>query len=224
MGQANIRFDVTEESIRNGENAWGNFLADTARGAFGKPRSDFAFINSGSIRIDDYIAGDISYEDIARTFGFPSHLRRFEISGAGFRELMEAGYRGSGKSQGYFPQISGFRVCVDRRLPDRERIVSLQRETDDGWQEVDPQQSYSLVLPDYLFGDRDGYRIPAEARTTASSLGPELKYLVLDEIVQAQFEAKGVGSAVQTANPRFVSLGPARAQCWLASGAKKSGP
>lgn len=65
VGQANIRFDVTEESIRNGENAWGNFLADTARGAFGKPRSDFAFINSGSIRIDDYIAGDISYEDLS---------------------------------------------------------------------------------------------------------------------------------------------------------------
>ena len=75
LGMANLPFDVTEETVRNKENAWGNFLVDTARTAFGQPASDLAFMNSGSIRIDDYIADDITYEDIARTFGFPSQLR-----------------------------------------------------------------------------------------------------------------------------------------------------
>ena len=34
---------------------------------------------------------------------------------------MEAGYRGQGPSKGYFPQVSGFRIWVDRKRPDLKR-------------------------------------------------------------------------------------------------------
>ncbi|NIL94733.1 MAG: hypothetical protein GTO71_09895, partial [Woeseiaceae bacterium] len=59
----------------------------------------------------------IRFEDIGRTFGYSSFLRHTTVSGAEFVEIMEAGFRGGPESQGYFPQISGFRVCVDRSLP-----------------------------------------------------------------------------------------------------------
>ena len=214
LGMAKVPFDVTEEMVRSAENAWGNFLADTARTAFGKPATDFAFMNSGSIRIDDYITEDITYEDVARTFGFPSRVRRIELSGADFIELMEAGYRGAGGSQGYFPQISGFRVCVDRSLPEHDRIVSLQVPADSGWEEISGEQTYSLILPDFIFGDEDGYEMPEGSRETASLPGPELKYLVVDAIVKAQFVNEPVGEAVDPNNPRYVELGPERAACW----------
>ena len=214
VGTAGIRFDVTEESIRNEENPWGNLIVDVARSAFGQPRSDFAFINSGSIRIDDYIAGDITYEDIARTFGFPSQVRRINVSGAEFETMMEAGYRGAGRSEGFFPQISGFRVCVDSRKPDKERIVSLQLNNADGWTEIDSQEIYSVILPNFIFGDRDGYTIPQGARETASPPGPELKYLLIDAIVKAQFENKTVGAEVDPANPRYVQLDKNKESCW----------
>ena len=214
VGMASMPFDVTEEQVRNAENAWGNFLVDTARAAFGEPHSDFAFINSGSIRIDDYIVDDITYEDIARTFGFPSQLRRIELSGAQMVELMEAGYRGTGGSKGYFPQVSGFRVCVDRSKPDYERIVSLQVPDAGGWTEIDNQRSYSLILPDFIYGDRDGYVMPPASRESASLPGPELKYLVVDAIVKAQFVSQPVGEPVDPDNPRYVELGQARTRCW----------
>jgi 2',3'-cyclic-nucleotide 2'-phosphodiesterase (5'-nucleotidase family) len=214
VGTAGVPFNVTEEQIRNDENAWGNFLADVARGAFGDPESDLAFINSGSVRIDDFIVDDISYEDIVRTFGFPSHLRRIEITGKQIVDLMEAGYRGSGGSKGYFPQVSGFRVCIDRSLPDHQRIVSLQVPGNGSWAEIDKDGRYTLILPDFIFGDRDGYVMPAASRATASSLGPELKYLVVDAIVKAQFINEPVGEAVDPARPRFVELGPERDACW----------
>jgi len=214
VGMAGIRFDVTEESIRNAENPWGNLIVDVARSAFGEPKSDFAFINSGSIRIDDYIADDISYEDIARTFGFPSQVRRINVRGAEFKEMMAAGYRGAGRSEGYFPQVSGFRVCVDRSKPDYERIVSLQVQNTDGWSEINAEQSYSVILPNFIFGDRDGYTMPQGSRETASPPGPELKYLLLDAIVKAQFENKTVGAEVDPANPRYVELGINRESCW----------
>ncbi|MDA1063129.1 MAG: 5'-nucleotidase C-terminal domain-containing protein, partial [Proteobacteria bacterium] len=169
VGEAAVPFDAREEVIRNEESSWGNFIVDTARSAFGKPIADFAFINSGSIRIDDYIMGDIRYEDIARSFGFSPYLRWLQLSGAQFRTLMEAGYVGEG--EGNFPQVSGFRVCVDRRLAHRSRIVSLQVPTEAGWQEIDASRQYTLVLPDFLYQNNDGYVIPDHLRDPHSRTG-----------------------------------------------------
>jgi 2',3'-cyclic-nucleotide 2'-phosphodiesterase (5'-nucleotidase family) len=212
LGEAAIRFDVTEELVRNRESSWGNFLVDQALGAFGSPPADFAFMNGGSIRIDDYVMGDISFEDVARTFGFSSYLRWLTLSGAEFKTLMEAGYVGDGG--GNFPQISGFRVCVDRRLPDRSRIVSLQIQGDDGWTEIVAEQQYTLVMPDFLYQNNDGYMIPDSARDPDSRTGAELKYLVVDAIIDAQRLGKKVGQAVDPANPRYVALSPDRENCW----------
>jgi 2',3'-cyclic-nucleotide 2'-phosphodiesterase (5'-nucleotidase family) len=217
VGVAGDRFDVTEESVRNEENGWVNFIVDQARGAFGERNADFAFINSGSIRIDDYIADDITYEDIARTFGFSSQLRRMTLSGAEFVTLLEAGYRGEGRSHGYFPQISGFRVCVDRSRPDFSRIVSLQVPGMDGWAEIVDDSQYSLIIPDFLFGDRDGYTMPRSARESATPPGTVLQYLVLDAIIKRQARGKSIGEPVDPANPRLVELDSGRSECWSAS-------
>ena len=220
VGSAAVAMDATEERIRSKENGWGNFVVDQMRGAFGKPAADLAFINSGTLRIDDIVADDITFEDIARTFGFSSFLRHMTISGGEFREVMEAGYRGYG-SQGYFPQVSGFRICVDRRQPAGQRIVSLQVPTAEieadtvrpaGWQEIESDAEYSLVVPDYLYGGGDGYELPQDR--PASRPGSELKYLVLDGIVRAQAEGRAVGALPDPDNPRFVELGPDRASCW----------
>ena len=213
VGRAAVAMDATEEQVRSKENGWGNFIVDQMRGAFGKPAADLAFVNSGTLRIDDYVAGDILFEDIARTFGFSSYLRYMTISGREFRKVMEAGYRGSG-SQGYFPQVSGFRVCVDRNLPVGERIVSLQVPGEAGWQEIEADTQYSLVVPDFLYRGGDGYALPQDP--PASKPGSELKYLVLDAIVRAQAEGRVVGALPDSANPRYVELTTGRTGCWSA--------
>jgi len=216
LGEAGHRFNVTEEFVRNEESGWANFLVDQARGAFGEPQADLAFINSGSIRIDDYIAGDITREDVERTFGFPSQVRRFSVTGAEFVALLEAGYRGGRRGEGYFPQISGFRVCVDYNLPDHSRIVSLQLPGTAGWSEIDASQIYTVVLPDFLFGDQDGYVMPQSARESVSPIGPEIKQLVLDAVADLYAKGEEIGHKVDPANPRFVALGPDRESCWSA--------
>ena len=213
VGVAAFSMDATEETIRNAENAWGNFVVDQMLTAFGEP-ADLAFINSGTLRIDDYIADDIAFEDIGRTFGFSSFLRYMPISGVEFRQLMEAGFRGEGLSKGYFPQVAGFRVCVDRSRESGDRIVSMQVPTEAGWQEIDAQREYIVVLPDFLFGGGDGYEVPENRKQQASRTGSELRYLVLDAIIRAQAEGKGVGEPVDPANPRIVELGAQRAACF----------
>jgi len=212
IGTAAHRMDVREETIRSRETSWGNFVTDLMRKAFGDPPADLAFINGGTLRIDDYIEDDIRFEDIGRTFGFSSLLRYTTVTGAEFKRIMEAGYRGGPEAQGYFPQVSGFRVCVDRSRKEFDRIVSLQLPSGDGWQEIEADREYLLVVPDFLYGGGDGYEIPKDR--FASRPGSELKYLVLDEILRAQGNGESVGEPVTRENRRYHELLESKEPCF----------
>jgi 5'-nucleotidase len=212
IGEAAVPLDAREVTIRNEESNWGNFVVDQMRGAFGKPEADLAFINSGTLRIDDYIIGDIAFEDIGRTFGYSSYLRHMTMTGAEFRTVLEAGYRGTGPSKGYFPQVSGFRVCVDRSRPEGDRIVSLQVPLGEQWQEITAQREYGVVVPDFLYRGGDGYVFPQNRE--ASRPGSELVYLVFDAIINAQAEGRAIGAPVDPENPRIVILDEPGAPCW----------
>jgi 2',3'-cyclic-nucleotide 2'-phosphodiesterase (5'-nucleotidase family) len=212
VGVAALALDAREVTVRSEESSWANFIVDQMRGAFGKPAADLAFINGGTLRIDDYIADDILFEDIGRTFGFSSYLRHTTVTGAEFRKIMEAGYRGAGGAQGYFPQISGFRVCVDRSRKEGDRIVQLEVPDGDGWGEIEGEKEYSLVVPDFLYGGGDGYQIPKDR--PVSRPASELIYLVLDGVLDAQAQGQKVGEAVDPANPRFFELREAKQPCF----------
>lgn len=212
VGEAALPLDGREVTVRNQESNWGNFIADQMRGAFGEPEADLAFVNGGTLRIDDYIAGDILFEDIGRTFGFSSFLRLTTVSGAEFRDLMEAGFRGFGSSKGYFPQISGFRLCVDRSRHEFDRIVSLQVPAAEGWIDIEDEQQYSLVVPDFLYNGGDGYQVPQDRPVSRPS--SELIYRVLDAVLQAQSQGEKVGKAVDPANPRYFELLESKQPCF----------
>ena len=212
IGTAAVPLDGLETTVRNVESNWANFIVDQMRGGFGEPAADFAFINGGTLRLDDFIADDITYEDLARTFGFSSFLRHLVMNGADFKQLLENGYRGTGPSKGYFPQVSGFRVCFDRSRPDGERIVQLQRPFEDSWQDIELAADYTLVVPDFLFGGGDNYDF-SKARNI-SRPGSELKYLVLDAIMREQKEGRAIGTYVDSANRRIASLPTGAERCF----------
>ena len=213
VGTAALAMDAREEQIRSSETSWGNFIADQMRGAFGEPHMDMAFLNSGTLRLDDIVQDKILFDDIARTFGFSSFLRYTTVTGAEFKRVMEAGYRGGPESQGYFPQVSGFRVCVDRSRDEYDRIVSLQVPTDDGWAEIEAEREYTLVVPDFIYRGGDGYAIPKDDRFV-SRPASELQYLVLDAILVAQGEGRAVGEPVTRDNRRYHSLLEPKEPCF----------
>jgi 2',3'-cyclic-nucleotide 2'-phosphodiesterase (5'-nucleotidase family) len=212
VGAAALPLDGREVIIRNDESNLGNFIVDQMRTAFGNPPADLAFVNSGTLRLDDFIAGDINFEDIGRTFGFSSYLRYMTIRGGDFRALLEAGYRGVGPSKGYFPQVSGFRVCVDYTRPSGNRIVQMLVPRGSGWAEIEAHRDYVLVAPDYIFRGGDGYDF-SQARN-ASRPGSELQYLVLDAILVAQAKGEKVGEAVNPDDRRIAFLQPGDDACF----------
>ena len=204
IGYAAVPLDGREFAIREGETNWGNFVVDQMRLAFGQPHAELAFINSGTLRIDDYIVDEIRFEDIGRTFGFSSYLRYLTLSGREFRAILEAGFRGNTPGLGHFPQVSGFRVCADRRRPEGSRIVSLQVPAAGGWTDIEPDREYSVVVPDFLYRGGDGYSFPKHRK--ASRPASELKYLVLDAVMAAQAQGRKVGAPVDPDNPRIIML------------------
>lgn len=212
IGEAALPLDGREVTVRNEQSNWATFIVDQMRGAFGKPAADFAFINGGTLRIDDIVHGDIHFEDIGRTFGFSSYLRHTTVTGGEFKQVMEAGYRGAGPSKGYFPQVSGFRVCVDRSRSEGDRIVSLQVPVGEGWGEIEPDKTYTLVVPDFLFGGGDGYQIPKDR--PASPPGSELIYLVLDAVLNAKGEGKAIGEAINDSNRRYHEVRKGKESCF----------
>ena len=88
----------------------------------------------------------------------------------------------------------------------------MQVPIDDGWREIEADKEYSVVVSDFLYGGGDGYKLPQDR--PASRAGSELKYLVLDAILQAQAQGVGIGASVDPANPRFVELDESRTECF----------
>ena len=212
VGFAALPLDGREVTVRNEESNWGSFIADQMRGAFGSPGADLAFVNGGALRLDDFVEDDIQFEDIGRTFGFSSYLRFMTLTGAQFRDVMQAGYRGFGPSKGYFPQVSGFRICVDRSRNEDDRIVSLQVPENGNWVEIDDEKEYSLVVPDFLYGGGDGYKLPNDR--PASRPASELIYLVLDAVLDAQSRGEKVGWAINDENRRYHELLESKQPCF----------
>ena len=211
IGDAAVRLDGRESTIRTRDSGWGMFIADQMQNAFPGKEIDFAIVNSGSLRIDDFIEADITWEDIARTFMYPSAVRFLEIRGRDFRELLETGYRGNA-GEGYFPQLSGLRVCVDRGNENGKRIVQLQVSVDGNWQEIDDERVYGVVASDYIVGGGDDYDFSRALHKSPASA--ELKYLVLDSIMEATSNGQKVGQAISTDGRRYVELGAGEDLCF----------
>jgi 2',3'-cyclic-nucleotide 2'-phosphodiesterase (5'-nucleotidase family) len=88
----------------------------------------------------------------------------------------------------------------------------MQLPVDGNWQEIDAAKEYTLVVPDFLYGGGDGYRLPQDR--PVSRPGSELKYLVLDGILRAQAEGRAIGEAVDASNARLFELGAANNECF----------
>ena len=166
--------------------------------------------------IEQSVSLDIPFlmaERTKRVNDLKNIMERSDVSVAEkFRKVMEAGYRGFGGTQGFFPQVSGFRVCVDRHRKEGDRIVSLQVPDGDLWTEIDHDKVFSLVVPDFLYGGGDGYEVPHDR--PVSRPGSELIYLVLDGILDAQSRGEMVGKAVDPEDPRYHELLEAKQPCF----------
>jgi 2',3'-cyclic-nucleotide 2'-phosphodiesterase (5'-nucleotidase family) len=159
IGTTAVELDSRVATVRGGEAAIGNLIADAMRAS---SRADAAVTNGGGIRGGKiYAAGStITRRDIIAEMPFNNRVVTIEISGAGLRRALENGLALWPNRGGRFPQVSGFAMVADAGRPRGERIVSVKL----GNAPLDDNRIYRVATNDFLARGGDGYETFRDAR------------------------------------------------------------
>lgn len=159
IGTTSEPLDSRKASVRTGETAIGNLIADAAREAVG---ADIAITNGGGIRGNrEYPAGSqITRRDILSELPFGNKTVKIEVTGRTVWAALENGFAEVENAGGRFPQVSGLTIEADLSRPKGERVVSVTI----GGTPLDRAATYTLSTNDYMFGGGDGYAVLKTAK------------------------------------------------------------
>ena len=133
-----VPLDGRESSIRYHATNLGTMIADALRST--NPEADLAIMNSGSVRLDDQLNGDVTQYDVLRSLPFGGSLVYADIDGATLAQVLEIGTT-TNVSLGGFLQLSG------------------AEKSGDGWmingEALDEGRTYKLVGPDFLMAGKE---------------------------------------------------------------------
>lgn len=178
IGRTGTELDSRRSTIRTGEAAIGNLIADAMRQTVG---AEIGLMNSGGIRADKrYPAGrDISRKDILAELPFGNRVVKLEVRGDVLRSALENGFSQVEDGSGRFPQVSGMVVEADLKAPKGARVKSV---TING-APLDPAQTYTVATVDFLTKGGDGYGMLVDApRILNERDGPLLAAAVMAHI------------------------------------------
>lgn len=163
-------FDGRESMIRNFQTNLGRLIACSMQAA--DDEADFAFINSGSIRIDDQIQGKLLGRDILRTLPFGGDVVHGSFKGDVLQRILEAGFVTNRDAGGYFQTTSNVQQAGDSF-------------TING-QPINPNATYEAAVPKFLslglednldFMDEEGTYKPLANQTNADIRNLVIQYL-----------------------------------------------
>ncbi len=152
IGTTETALDSRRATVRGGEAAIGNLIADAIRDAVD---ADVAITNGGGIRADrEYPAGTkLTRGDILAELPFGNKTVKLALSGKDLRAALENGLSQVEKAGGRFPQISGMVVTADLAKPAGERIQSITV----GGAPLDDAKVYIVATNDFMANGGDGY-------------------------------------------------------------------
>lgn len=152
LGKTSGDLDSRKATVRTGEAAIGNLIADAMKVAVG---ADLAITNGGGIRGNKtYAAGsEITRRDVLTELPFGNRTVLLELTGSDVIAALENGVSDVENSAGRFPQVSGITVVYDPKKKPGERIVSVTA----GGQPIDPAKTYKVATNDYMAKGGDGY-------------------------------------------------------------------
>lgn len=152
IGKTETALDSRRATVRSGEAAIGNLIADAIREAVG---ADIAITNGGGIRADrEYAPGTVlTRRDIQSELPFGNKTVKLEVTGRQIREALEIGFSQAEENAGRFPHVSGMTVTVDLSQPPMNRVKEILV----GGVPLDDGKTYTLATNDYMAEGGDGY-------------------------------------------------------------------
>jgi 2',3'-cyclic-nucleotide 2'-phosphodiesterase (5'-nucleotidase family) len=169
IGTTATPLDSRRATVRSGEAAIGNLIADATREAVG---AEIGITNGGGIRADrEYPAGTkLTRGDILAELPFGNVTVKLELTGEQIRQGLENGFSQVREVAGRFPQISGMTVEVDLKAVPGERVKSVMV----GGEPLDPARTYTVATNDYMASGGDGYKAFIGAKNLIDKSGAVL--------------------------------------------------
>ena len=131
-------FDCREVTVRNRAADIGWLIVSSFMWAM--EDADCAILNGGSIRLDDYLEGDIMQQDILAMLPFGGPISMVEMSGQDLQKTLDIGlYVNIGK--GGFLQVSNIKKVGQFWVI--------------GDEQLDPEKTYKVVMPKFLADGRE---------------------------------------------------------------------
>ncbi len=172
IGRSNTFLDGEREHIRYQETSLGNFVTDIMAAHTG---AQIALINSGALRAS-IKEGPITVEDVFKAMPYANELVLVELTGAEIQQVLLRSVRGSREDEdGGFLHVSGITMDVRGHKVENVRVGRSGRA-------LDPQQVYSVVVPDFLASGGDGHDV-FKGKTQVRT-GLPLRELIVDTIKQ----------------------------------------
>lgn len=151
--------EAEENKIRGSETSLGDWVADQMLQTMKECGAQVAFINSGSLRLNqDLPAGTrITRRHVEELFAYPTPLRLIRIDGATLQQVVDNAVR-HWPGSGSWLQVAGMAYVHDTAVK-AARNLSLLGEG--GPRAVRPEETILVATNDYLVnpeaGDQDGY-------------------------------------------------------------------
>jgi len=169
IGTTETPLDSRRPTVRGGEAAIGNLIADAMRMAVG---ADVAITNGGGIRGNkEYAAGTrLTRRDVLSELPFGNKTVLVALKGESLLKLLENGVAQVEEGAGRFPQVSGIALQVDLRKPAGSRVVAVEV----AGKPLDPQATYRVATNDFMLRGGDGYTAFAEGEVILNELEGKL--------------------------------------------------
>lgn len=182
LGRTKFLLEGVEPAVRGRETALGNMLADIIRD---NTRTQIAFLNGGSIRINDDIRpGPITNYDLEGIVYYDNALVTFPLTGAQIMEILTNSVSRADQGDGRFLQISGFKY---RYRKEGDEFVVTNVEIDG--KPLDLAATYSASTLSFVYerGIEDEYEIFTKDRRPPETAPrvPGFKKLTRDYIRNA---------------------------------------
>lgn len=147
-----VELDSRSASVRSGETAIGNLVADAIREALG---ADIAITNGGGIRANrQYPVGHkLTRRDILTELPFGNRAVLTEVTGRDIVAALENGLSQVEQRGGRFPQMSGLNVTAETARPAGARVVSVLV----NGAPLDEARLYRVATNDFMLKGGDGY-------------------------------------------------------------------
>jgi 5'-nucleotidase/UDP-sugar diphosphatase len=182
IGKTNTELDSRKKTVRLGEAAIGNLIADAMRDGV---NADIGFANGGGIRAGKiYPPGTIiTRRDMLLEMPFGNVVVKLKLTGAQIWEALENGVSQVENIAGRFPQVSGVSFTYNPKAQGGSRVVSAKI----GGQPLNKGRSYTVATNNYAASGGDGYKVLKKGEVLINASGATL----LASMVMDYIKAKG---------------------------------